>query len=95
MTLKYTKGEWLIDGSQIVTGFEPTDETICDINPNTEYPTVYQRNEDESFANAKLIASAPDMYETLRELLSCYEKDGHLLNFNVNNARQAIKKIES
>lgn len=64
---KYTDGEWLIDGQHITTGFDPKDETICDINPVTEYPTIYSRDRLEATANAQLISQAPRMAEMLIE----------------------------
>jgi hypothetical protein len=43
----YTKGKWIIDGSQIVSvekEINNSNETICELNPETEYPTVFERN---------------------------------------------------
>lgn len=66
--LNITKEKWVIDGDCITTGILPTDETICDINPNNEYPTVFKRNKDEARANMKLITAAPDMFNVLSEM---------------------------
>jgi hypothetical protein len=75
----YSNGQWTIDGSQIVSVekvVNQTNETICDFNPNTEYPTVYERNINESFENAKLICKAPKMFEAIQEVLSLFDGNG-------------------
>jgi len=54
----YTKGNWTIDGSQIVSvekEISNSNETICELNPDTEYPTVFERSQKEALKNAKLI----------------------------------------
>lgn len=56
--LNITKGKFFVDGYHITTGLRPTDETICDFNPATEYPTVFERNYEEAKANAELIVDA-------------------------------------
>ncbi len=59
--MKHTKGEWKItqDGTQIYTGDNPTNvKVMCDICTRTE----------ESKANTKLIAAAPDLLKTLIEI---------------------------
>lgn len=66
---KFTKGEWLIFGDwgikdkndRLIAQFEPLND---DISPG---------NTDESFANAHLIAAAPEMYD----LLSTIESDSN------------------
>lgn len=66
----YTKGNWEIDGTQIVSVVdEMISEAICELNPETEYPTVFGRNSEEAMENAELIANAPTMYECIREVL--------------------------
>ena len=75
----YTQGKWTIDGSQIVSvenEIKNSNETICDFNPETEYPTVHERNVKESFENAKLICKAPQMYEAIKEVLSLFDGNG-------------------
>ena len=71
--MKHTQGKWYIDGCHISTGIEPTDETICDFRPSTEYPTVNERNANEAMANAKLIVEAPEMFELLNDLFDDME----------------------
>lgn len=65
MEFKGTKGTWFVDGEHITTGYDNISETICDINPNTEYPCVHERSVVESKYNAKLISHAPEMLEKL------------------------------
>jgi hypothetical protein len=75
----YTQGNWTIDGSQIVSvenEIKNSNETICDFNPETEYPTVHERSVKESFENAKLICKAPQMYEAIKEVLSLFDGNG-------------------
>lgn len=55
---------------------------------------IHGASYEELNANAKLIASAPALLEALKEIMTVYEKDGHLLNFNVNIARNAIQQTE-
>ena len=75
----HTQGKWTIDGSQIVSvenEIKNSNETICDFNPETEYPTVHERSVKESFENAKLICKAPQMYEAIKEVLSLFDGNG-------------------
>lgn len=65
--MKHTSGTWIIDGEHIVS--TDRNETICDINPETEYPTVGERSNTESLGNAKLICEAPNMYAELKNSL--------------------------
>jgi hypothetical protein len=72
----YTKGNWAIDGYQIVSvekEVSNTNETICDFNPETEYTTVHERSVIESFENAKLICKAPQMFEAITEVLALFD----------------------
>lgn len=46
-----------------------------------------------TLADAKLIASAPDMLNVLQEIMDCYEKHGQLLYFNVNKVREVLEKL--
>lgn len=75
-----TAGKWIIDGNHIVSiEEENTDsivETICDFNPETEYPTVHERSVKESFENAKLICKAPQMFEAIKEVLELFDGNG-------------------
>jgi hypothetical protein len=75
----YTKGQWIIDGSQIVSvekEISNSNETICELNPETEYPTVFERCQKEALKNAKLIVNAPKMYEAIHEVLELFDGNG-------------------
>ena len=69
----YTKGKWEIDGKHVVCvsviGCVEISETICDISPLTEYPTVRDRNILEANENAILICKAPQMFEAINKVL--------------------------
>lgn len=100
MKTKHTQGEWVIDGWHISTGFNPNDETICDFNPNTEYPTVAERSFEEAKANQKIMVAAPELLEALTTLLKepriieAMKLSGpnSILNDNIKIAEAAIKK---
>ncbi|KKK98732.1 hypothetical protein LCGC14_2639830 [marine sediment metagenome] len=47
---------------------------------------------DQTIANANLMVAAPELLEALLMLMDVYESKGQLLSFNVDIARQAIKK---
>jgi len=51
----------------------------------------------EQEANARLIASAPDMYEALKDLIECVDPEngnGFISKVEWHNARDAIAKAE-
>ena len=90
MENEFTKGEWRVSLSNtsyadiVVDGFD-----IC---------TCWSGyvGEDETKANAKLIAAAPDLIEALNDLVLASEKTLQLNEGNlgvlINNAIKAIKK---
>ena len=90
---KHTPGPWktsaMAPGIVYREADGKRDELVC---------TAYRRNDDEHNANARLIASAPDLLVTLRELLAdCTDTDGGLLrptHYVVDRARAAIAKAE-
>lgn len=65
---------------------EGEDGGVCQVVSDNDDTT------EINHADAKLISSAPELLEALKSLMAAYEKDGHLLNFNVDTARQAIHK---
>jgi len=93
MEFEGTKGKW---------------EKILDLSNGTDNATIIIYSEDEDLntisicetrsnskednANAKLIAAAPKLLEALQELMRTYNEKGQLLSFNVDIARQAVKK---
>lgn len=85
METKFTKGKWKVSRPN---------------NSNNEVKSEYGNiclvannyGSEEMEANAKLISAAPEMFEALRVLMENYDSKGHLLNFDVNVARQALRK---
>lgn len=83
MEFKGTKGEWINNVFNI------------QVNPNEPIKTstvcrVYG-NDEESIANAKLIAAAPEMLEVLNELKEQFKKVDKLYSLDL----MAIEKAES
>ena len=66
--LKHTKGRWFIHGDEIVS---PQGVTICDYRPSVIHDTP---NVFEAEANAKLIASAPELLEACKYSLQMLEQ---------------------
>jgi len=57
----------------------------------------YRGDWDNTRANARLIAAAPDMYEALGDLIECIDPDtgnGFISKVEWHNARTAIAKAE-
>lgn len=70
METKFTKGNWEVKRNEIV-----------DFKGDVLFKSIWQlnnqffyRTENEQNANAKLIASAPEMFEMLEECLSIFKK---------------------
>lgn len=53
---------------------------------------MVNQSEVAHLANAKLIASAPDLYETLQDLWAHYEAHGQILTWDVSKAKAALNK---
>jgi hypothetical protein len=77
--LRHTKGKWNVRGNQIFIG--DTSKSIATIHVVKNYKDVtFEPIEDvEAVANAKLIASAPELLDAL---LSCW---GDFCNGNIGN----------
>lgn len=64
MSAKFTKGKWSVHGDwmivdsngRLIAQFEPLSDDLSNVNT------------PESFANARLIAAAPEMYELLETI---------------------------
>lgn len=54
-------------------------------------PTNKVSNEVKSFQSSE----NQQLLEALKEIMTVYERDGHLLNFNVDIARKAIQNTEN
>ena len=78
MNTKFTKGEWIvydknddwgnIRGEELVIGMSSYNEDYT--NHYCSHKITIESDEDESRANAHLIAAAPDMYEMLEMLVN-------------------------
>lgn len=85
MEFKGTKGEWINNVFNI------------QVNPNEPIKTstvcrVYG-NDEESIANAKLISAAPELLESLKDLIEWANiKDGSPSQYLRDKALSAIKK---
>ena len=66
---KFTKGEWLWNGASVVLESDGV-PLCCLVNS-----AVSTGDNSEDYANAALIAAAPEMYEMLKLILSVYEMD--------------------
>jgi hypothetical protein len=72
--MKHTPGPWTID-----PGFPVLQTRIVEISGPTKmksgchlasvYTTTGEKDDPESIANARLIAAAPDLYDSLKEIL--------------------------
>lgn len=92
MNTQHTKGKWYVSGdlkNQVKTNLLPSGILVANVNPINAY------SEEEAFANAKLIAAAPELLNALSFLLNDLDRnDGDLINRAtlINEAKQAINK---
>jgi len=83
----YTKGNWCANSGIIYV--EETDASVC-------YVASYGED-NEAEANARLIAAAPDLLESLEELLSHLGPTGYIATCGkpaTDKARAAIAKAK-
>lgn len=84
---KHTTGPWRV-GDNGATVFGPkTSETLRTIATLTKVPMVL----NETKANARLIAAAPEMLEALEEFLLCGPNAGHNQDL-LEQVKNTIKK---
>ena len=87
---KHTPGPWYA-GTKSVTASETENRLGLDVR-------IFGGNRDDNKANARLIAAAPEMYETLKALiyeLSENDEDGLIEHTEkMIKARSLIAKIE-
>ena len=85
MKTKFTKGKWFTDK------FKPF--IVKDINNNqVAYCYTENNNIDEDVANAKLIASAPEMFDMLKQVLFAFENEG-FTETTAKNIQHLLTKI--
>lgn len=88
--MKHTKGPWVVFGDwgikdidgRIIATFEALNDDLSNANS------------DESFANAELIAAAPDLLEALKGLYTNLFTDGFVTIDHMEKARAVIAKAE-
>lgn len=86
MNTKHTPAPWTVN-PKAKTNIRHGNLTIANCSSTHD-----GSREEEEIANAKLIAAAPELLGALEELMKVYERNGQLLSFDVNIARNAIKK---
>jgi hypothetical protein len=62
---KHTPGPWIASGAKVL---DKRQTLLADVHQTASRPSA-----DESAANARLIAAAPELYEALRVLLDAAE----------------------
>ena len=68
-----------------------------DIVDDNEGHVIFNAYEDDDYANARLIAAAPELYKSLAAMLSCAEKEAPFttesgMSIAMDMARKALKK---
>jgi hypothetical protein len=86
MNTKHTPAPWTVN-PKAKTNIRHGNLTIANCSSTHD-----GSREEEEIANAKLIAASPELLKALEELMKVYERNGQLLSFDVNIARNAIKK---
>lgn len=91
METKFTQGKWQTDAIYVVSD----GAVVCDTYPNHDDAVI---NDEERYANVKLIAAAPELLESCIKLLSELGVDSETADINsgyshiVTDALNAIKK---
>jgi hypothetical protein len=81
--MDYTKGEWKV---------RPCDDNNAEVVFDDPEPciSIYTPNDGEAPANANLIASAPDLYEALKNLID----NGLIVGIDSDHFQECIDAIE-
>ena len=95
--MSHTKGEWQVgdyitrnDNKRHLAVWAGFESTVCLVSPKNQ-------ETKEDYANAKLIASAPDLLEALQSIVNYWDtpQNGSIhehIRFSIGLAEQAIKK---
>lgn len=89
MNVKYTPGPWISIGNYIGTVGDET-QTIAYVD---DHRNAKRRTTEETLANARLIAAAPDLLAACEKLVSYRRRVGPL-NFQLEKANDYIRMIE-
>lgn len=90
---KHTPGPWAISGDETVTVRDTQDGYVALLGWLKGRHIGPCRSAAEVYANARLIAAAPELLEACEGLLGLAERDGWL-HVAVNAARAAIAKAK-
>lgn len=88
MKTKHTQGEWTVYEERTIKMDEDKDVDLW------EHQYVNRLDDEELKANAKLIATAPDLLEALINILPNYNTYVPLSNKSSKLYREALKAIE-
>jgi hypothetical protein len=91
----FTPGPWLVSTSEIEEVYGGR-KHLCIIGDPEKFGSVIADIEicEESGANARLIAAAPDLYNALKMIVENMEKDGYVNAGLLDDALKAIVKAE-
>lgn len=98
--VKHTLGPWMVfdwttsTGGTRLVGVRPVADEPGDIcQVWGEFDKVSDRPNEESVANARLIAAAPDMLEVLVKLEYWFDTDEEVLSAMSNDERRAHERM--
>jgi N-acetylneuraminic acid mutarotase len=72
--MKYTQGEWKVSGGTTEGTIQCDPESSVCTKHGNEIARIFGKTIEESKANAKLIAAAPDMLEALQKAVEVIER---------------------
>lgn len=92
METKHTKGEWEVNGNGVFprgrsNNICTVSRQVYDLNSNGTF-----KSDEESFANAQLIASAPELLDGCELFLEYLKRKGDTKSVMYNSIQLLIKK---